>query len=401
MPISFPSNPSLNQTFTTSDGNFFRYNGKGWIRTSPNFSAIASGSITGNLIALGTITGNLLANLSIESIDVANGAITTEKLNLANSYLQLPNGTLAQRPDSPANGMIRLNTSNNWLEYYYDNAWYSVTSTSLASYSVEYLSVAAGGGGGSRHSGGGGAGGLLTGSFSVSKYGSYVITIGAGGVGATGVIVPTIGGNTTIRLNSSCVIPDTIGGGYGAGTTSAEGGSGGSGGGSNFCTTPVGSGIPGQGYPGGIGNNGAPTYSGGGGGGAGGAGTAGSNSGNRDAGPGGVGLQSNICGILTYYAGGGGGGTQLDFSSVAGTGGSGGGGPGSKGATTATNGTTNTGGGGGGAGHHTSSNGTGGSGGSGIFILRYLGSQRGSGGTITSSNGYTIHTFTSSSTYTA
>jgi hypothetical protein len=36
-----------------------------------------------------------------------------------------------------------------------------------------------------------------------------------------------------------------------------------------------------------------------------------------------------------------------------------------------------------------------------LVVIRYLGSQRGTGGTVTSSGGYTIHTFTSSSTYTA
>jgi hypothetical protein len=44
---------------------------------------------------------------------------------------------------------------------------------------------------------------------------------------------------------------------------------------------------------------------------------------------------------------------------------------------------------------------TAGTGGSGIVIIRYLGSQRGTGGTVTSSGGYTIHTFTSSGTYVA
>jgi hypothetical protein len=34
-------------------------------------------------------------------------------------------------------------------------------------------------------------------------------------------------------------------------------------------------------------------------------------------------------------------------------------------------------------------------------IFRYLGAQRGSGGTVTSSGGYTIHSFTTSGTYTA
>jgi hypothetical protein len=34
-------------------------------------------------------------------------------------------------------------------------------------------------------------------------------------------------------------------------------------------------------------------------------------------------------------------------------------------------------------------------------IIRYLGAQRASGGSVTSSGGYTIHTFTSSGTFTA
>jgi hypothetical protein len=36
-----------------------------------------------------------------------------------------------------------------------------------------------------------------------------------------------------------------------------------------------------------------------------------------------------------------------------------------------------------------------------LVVIRYLGSQRGTGGAVTSSGGYTIHTFTSSSSYTA
>jgi hypothetical protein len=36
-----------------------------------------------------------------------------------------------------------------------------------------------------------------------------------------------------------------------------------------------------------------------------------------------------------------------------------------------------------------------------VVILSYSGEQRGTGGTITSVNGNTIHTFTSSGTYTA
>jgi hypothetical protein len=43
----------------------------------------------------------------------------------------------------------------------------------------------------------------------------------------------------------------------------------------------------------------------------------------------------------------------------------------------------------------------GGNGGSGVVIISYLGPQRGTGGSVTSVGGNTIHTFTSSGTYTA
>jgi hypothetical protein len=60
-------------------------------------------------------------------------------------------------------------------------------------------------------------------------------------------------------------------------------------------------------------------------------------------------------------------------------------------------GTANTGGGGGGA----APNASGAAGGSGIVIISYFGAQRGTGGTVTSAGGYTIHTFLTSGTYTA
>jgi hypothetical protein len=70
-------------------------------------------------------------------------------------------------------------------------------------------------------------------------------------------------------------------------------------------------------------------------------------------------------------------------------------------------GTANTGGGGGGgtgieapASGLTGRN-AGKAGGSGIVIIRYAGAQRGTGGTVVTTGGYTYHTFTSSGTYTA
>jgi hypothetical protein len=59
----------------------------------------------------------------------------------------------------------------------------------------------------------------------------------------------------------------------------------------------------------------------------------------------------------------------------------------------------NTGGGGGGGSHYNVTN-KGGEGGSGIVVVRYAGPQKATGGTVTSVSGYTIHTFTSSGTFT-
>jgi hypothetical protein len=44
---------------------------------------------------------------------------------------------------------------------------------------------------------------------------------------------------------------------------------------------------------------------------------------------------------------------------------------------------------------------TGSNGGSGVVIVRYSGTQRATGGTVTTVGGYTYHTFTSSGTFTA
>jgi hypothetical protein len=41
------------------------------------------------------------------------------------------------------------------------------------------------------------------------------------------------------------------------------------------------------------------------------------------------------------------------------------------------------------------------SGTAGIVVIRYLGAQRGTGGTVTSLGGYTVHTFTTAGTFTA
>lgn len=119
---------------------------------------------------------------------------------------------------------------------------------------------------------------------------------------------------------------------------------------------------------------------------------AGTNAVSSQAGAGGAGVFSEINGTSVQRAGGGGGGVE---TASAGAGGAGGGGAGNN-AGVGYDGAQNTGGGGGGGNYNSN----GGQGGSGIVIIRYLGAQVATGGTITSANGYTIHTFTGIGTFT-
>jgi hypothetical protein len=318
--------------------------------------------------------------------------------------VKIPSGTTAQRPSSPTAGMVRYNTTEDYVEYYNGNAWLPTSQTGVVAaggtesnvtisgivYKLhtftssgtltvssggefEYLVIAGGGGGGCGTAGGGGAGGYRTnvsgqssgggasaeGTAELSA-GSHTITIGAGGAGAiTSTSDATNGGNTSI----GSIVQSTGGGAGGEGNpnnTRRAGQPGGSGGGAweySGDTGGPGSGTAGQGYAGG-----AYALTGGaGGGGAGGtAGTHPTNVQNSDGGPG---VSSNINGTATGRAGGGGGGLSGQSSA------SDGGGAGANGSATGSSGTANTGGGGGGGWAYASGNG--GSGGSGLVIIRY------------------------------
>lgn len=124
---------------------------------------------------------------------------------------------------------------------------------------VDYFVVAGGGGGGNDAGGGGGGGGVLTGSARFLLPGSYIITIGNGGI---------ITGNGENSVFDGLV---AIGGGSGGSWNSGGGAAGGSGGGGGHTSGGGGAGTAGQGYAG-AGAAGSITTSGGGGG-AGGAGS--------------------------------------------------------------------------------------------------------------------------------
>jgi len=269
--------------------------------------------------------------------------------------------------------------------------------------SVTYLIIAGGGGGGVTRGGGGGAGGLLNSNTPVTPGTPYTVTVGAGGFGGI------YGGGAAAKGgNSSFAGIPTTGGGYGFSRTNSPTAAspGGSGGGGGADDKTAGTGISGQGYPGGEVTAPTPTFNypwfvGGGGGGAGGAGTNASALTNT-AGPGGQGSNSSITGTPVTYAGGGGGGggpTSAPFPS--GSGGPGGGGAGGN-QTAGTNATVNTGSGGGGGGDDRS----GGNGGSGRIIIAYPTASRTAtttgtvSYTIDSNNNRRVYDFTGSGTIT-
>jgi hypothetical protein len=362
---------------------------------------IVDGAITlAKLAATGTrsATTFLAGDDTFKTVAVTPTAVS-DQANSSTGYFDLPAGTTAQRPGSPDNGMMRYNSTLATNEIYQGGTWNSFS----FSYQTEYLVVAGGGGGGGlgdSAGGGGGAGGLLNGTITVSPNGAYTVTVGAGG------------GQNTNGSNSVYSSVTATGGGYGGKNYTGSGGtrsgnSGGSGGGAAKNAdvgTVGGTGTSGQGYNGG-GANAAGGTGGGGGGGATAVGEYGYYSGSLEyAGNGGAGSNAfsvwataTSTGASGYYAGGGGAGVNTGTAHHNGVGGAGGGAT-AVDSGTPSNATANTGGGGAG-GIYVGGNGS--SGGSGIVIIRYAGSQRGTGGTVVTTGGYTYHTFTSSSTFTA
>jgi YD repeat-containing protein len=273
---------------------------------------------------------------------------------------------------------------------------------------VDYLVVGGGGGGGWSIGGGGGAGGVLTAKGWQLVQGSYAVTVGAGGAGSLADVEGDDYSNVLSKPGGNSSVGTLIARGGGGGGSSSpspsyagqDGASGGgAAGGGDYPTTTAGQGLAGQGRNGGLADNG-------GGGGGGGYQGAGANGGGFPRGAGGGGLDSDITGVMTNYAAGGGGGSSIANTDGATTIPAGGASGGAGGARVAgSNAAVNRGGGGGGGGarsffsSNTSYNG--GAGGSGVVVIRYLtGAANLTGGTITTSGAYKIHTFTTSGTLT-
>jgi len=267
---------------------------------------------------------------------------------------------------------------------------------------VDVIVVAGGGGGGGNGTSAGGAGGGGGGGVVITTtnatLGASTVTVGAGGAGGPGASLPGAGLNGG---NSSFGSIVAYGGGGGARQNGLPGGNGGSGGGGSGGASPLpgagGAGTAGQGSNGGAGANlNDGNYNGGGGGGAGGYGLKGTL---NPAGAGGSGVILFYTGVPMILGAGGGAGTYSSYNPGSADLGGGGGGGISVNNGNGYPGLANTGGGGGGA-NGNNRGGSGGAGGSGVVIIRYkTGTITATGGTITTVNGYTVHTFTTSGTF--
>ena len=294
---------------------------------------------------------------------------------------------------SPVEGQFSFLKDSDSVQFYDGSAWVPYAGAPPL---FQYVLVGGGGGGagaGDRNAAGAGAGGYRSnvsgentgGGISAEpplylNSGTYTVTVGAGGSGATGVPnITTTGSNGTLSRFGSIL---SQGGGAGIGLSTVlsgvtPSGFGGSGGGTSgdpvagpgsIYTIPAAIGVQGQGFDGGPGTFSSTDGDNQLGGGGGGAGAVGGTATSTQAGNGGNGVASSITGTSVTRAGGGGGAARI-ATDTEGTGGTGGGGAGVNGAA-GTNGTANTGGGGGGG----ASNGStvnGGNGGSGIVILKY------------------------------
>ncbi len=327
-----------------------------------------------------------IANIQNGNISTETGEVTCSFSRTSQAQTAISGGTLTA---SVSDGNYLLAAPSTLQA----GQWINVSATSIALPTISALVVAGGGGGGGSRgadfpvsaAGGGGAGGVVATTIVATSLsvGSYAVTVGAGGAVGIGVS-GTAGGNGTDSSIAALVVATGGGGGGGTAPASVNGKNGGSGGGAAAAGgATAGTGTGGQGHNGGT----AVADAGGGAsGGGGGASAVGANAADAThGGNGGAGVASSISGASVTYGGGGGGG-------AGGTGGAGGGGAG-----TGADATVNTGGGGGGR----ATNGNGGGGATGIVIISYpTGALVATGGTITTSGGNTIHTFTSTGTFT-
>ena len=110
-------------------------------------SSVTAGSIHGNLtgnvtgsganltnLPAGNLTGTLpaISGANLTGINITAAAISDQN-NTSTGYFDLPVGTTAQRPGSPADGMIRFNSTLSQTEEYRDSGWFAISNKTTVS----------------------------------------------------------------------------------------------------------------------------------------------------------------------------------------------------------------------------------------------------------------------------
>jgi hypothetical protein len=143
MAIIFPTSPTLNDVFTAGDRQW-KWNGTSWqsIRAGEGGLPSQTGQAGEYLQTDGTNlsweevdalptqtgqTGEYLqtdgTTATWETVTPPTATAVSDQANASTGYFDIPAGTTAQRPASPADGNIRLNTDTDSLEHYYDGGW--------------------------------------------------------------------------------------------------------------------------------------------------------------------------------------------------------------------------------------------------------------------------------------
>jgi hypothetical protein len=304
-----------------------------FIQSLPINIGIDNVSYSNNFFGKSSFVSNGYLNGNIDDYRIYNFNLSANQVNeLYNGKIQIYEKNIIEITGNINTINIDNQNSNYKYACFNNSGTFTINSDIICD-----ILIVGGGGGGGCGGGGGGAGAVLYTTNLTLTSGTYNITIGNGGIGASGTSTNgSNGGDSFITINS---IAYTAVGGGGGGTR-------------NDASSAIGR----------AGNNG------------------GSGGGGSHSDPS---TTVNIGGTSTKntYSGwtslGNNGGNGYDGTTVYGSGG---------------------GGGAGSAGGNAGSN-IGGNGGSGVVILRYQGSQRGTGGTITTTGGYTIHTFTGSGTF--
>jgi hypothetical protein len=439
--VATNDNPyNVNATVTYNKGNISN-SGIGWS---------ASGSGNNSNLAI-TASFTIVKDVNVNKANVANMLIPTaseytneyafnQTASISLGYTGYYTGSASQSyvyaesnliiPELSVN--ISTNSTGSVLTSSFEAqttiAHYSITASAIAykTTGFDYLVVGGGAAGGNgtvkAGGGGGGAGAFYSGSITVPASSSYVITVGAGGVG-TGDQFPQLNsgsfgsaskieGYSSVFDNKKFFIVSASGGIGGAdgltypiGAVLGWGGHGGNTGQLNyFYDSTITLSISASGAMGTSGSKTVPPGVAGGGG----AGAYNDGFGPDGAGNGGNagdGTMWTINGLT--YAGGGGGGGSVTSGKVGGAGGAGGGGAGGRydgrGGVAASNATFYGAGGGGGGTTNGFGSGDGGAGYQGIVIISYIASASiATGGTITynTGSGRVFHTFTTDGTFT-